>query len=156
MASPISSPTTSERGPTSSPRSWTADMSSWAKREWNLHARDSRHDRKDPYFPHRRADRTPRRSHVVAQPGTAKMSLTEKPQDLRLSGCGNARDCGGAVQFVREEGARATGCRERATAATDVAGQHRQQRAGVEEPDSGRTRERAAGNDGRHGNRRSG
>ena len=42
-----------------------------------------------------------------------------------------------------------TGQRERATPATDLAGQHRQQRAGVEEPASGRTSERAAGNNGR-------
>ena len=42
-----------------------------------------------------------------------------------------------------------TGQRERATTATHLAGQHRQQRAGVEEPASGRTSERAAGNNGR-------
>ena len=46
--------------------------------------------------------------------------------------------------------------RERPAAATDVAGQHRQQRAGVEEPDPGRTSERAAGNNGRCCDGRSG
>jgi len=55
---------------------------------------------------------------------------------------------GSALQFIRQEDARTTGERERPAPATDVAGQHRQQRAGVEEPDSGRTSERAASKNG--------
>ena len=46
--------------------------------------------------------------------------------------------------------------RERATPATSLAGQHRQQRTGVEEPTSGRTSERAAGDNGRRRDGRSG
>ena len=49
--------------------------------------------------------RPPGRADVAAQPGTAKRCLAEEPQDLRLSGCGIARDCGGALQFVRQEDA---------------------------------------------------
>src|SRR5580704_18428750 len=108
-------------------------MSSWAKRKWNSRARDSQHDRTRLYSPHRRTDRTPRRSNVASQSANAERSLAEKPQDLRLSGCGIARGCGGALQFVRKEDARATGQCERSAAATDVTGQHRQQRAGIEE-----------------------
>src|ERR1035441_9905620 len=104
-------------GPTSSRRSWTADMWSWAKRKWNSRARDSRHDRKHLYSPHRRAPRAARRSHVAPQSGTAKRSLAETPQDLRLFGCGIARDCGGALQFVQQEDACATGQREGPAAA---------------------------------------
>ncbi len=55
-----------------------------------------------------------------------------------------------------KEDASATGQRERSTAATDVTGQHRQQRAGVEESAPGRTSERAAGNNGRCCDGRSG
>ena len=62
---------------------------------------------------------------------------------------GVAGDRGGAFQFHGEENARAAGCRQRAAAATHVAGQHRQQRAGLEEPAPGRTREGAAGGNGR-------
>ena len=102
------------------------------------------------------AHRAASRANVAPQPGTAKRRLAEEPQDLRLSGCGIARDCGGALQFVRQEDACTTGQRERATTATNLAGQHRQQRAGVEEPASGRTSERAAGNNGRCCNGRSG
>ena len=89
------------------------------------------------------------RANVAPQPGTAQRRLAEEPQDLRLSGCGLARDCGGALQFFRQEDAGTTGERERATTATRLAGQHRQQRAGVEEPASGRTSERTAGDNGR-------
>ena len=58
------------------------------------------------FTPHTRADRAASRANVAPQPGTAKRSLAEEPQDLRLSGCGIARDCGGALQFVRQEDAR--------------------------------------------------
>jgi len=47
------------------------------KRKWNSRARDSRHDRKHLYSPHRRAPRAARRSHVAPQSGTAKRSLAE-------------------------------------------------------------------------------
>ena len=46
--------------------------------------------------------------------------------------------------------------RERSASPTGVTRQHRQQRAGVEKSDPGRTSERAAGNDGRCSNRRPG
>ena len=108
------------------------------------------------FTPHTDAHRAASRANVAPQPGTAKRCLAEEPQDLRLSGCGIARDCGGALQFVRQEDACTTGQRERATTATSLAGQHRQQRAGVEEPASGRTSERAAGNNGRCCDGRSG
>ena len=49
---------------------------------------------------------TASRANVAPQPGTAKRRLAEEPQDLRLSGCGIARDCGGALQLVRQEDAR--------------------------------------------------
>ena len=99
---------------------------------------------------------TASRANVAPQPGTAKRRLAEKPQDLRLSGCGIAGDCGGTLQFVRQEDACRTGRGQRATPATSLAGQHRQQRAGVEEPASSRTPERTAGNHGRCCNGRSG
>src|SRR5580700_9562644 len=137
MANPTSSPTTSGKGRTSSRRSWTADTWSWARSGWNSRARDHRHDRERLHSPTRTAVGT----NVAPQPGTAQRRLAEEPQDLRLSGCGIARDCGGALQFLREENAGATGERERATPATGIAGQHRQQRTGVEEPTSGRTAE---------------
>src|SRR5208337_3080606 len=82
--------------------------------------------------------------------------LAEEPQNFRLSRCRTARDSGGAVQFVREENTRTAGKRERATPATSLAGQHRQQRAGVEEPAPSRTSEGAAGDNGRRRNGRSG
>jgi len=41
--------------------------------------------------------------NVAPQPGTAQRRLAEEPQDLRLSGCGLARDCGGAFQLIRQE-----------------------------------------------------
>jgi hypothetical protein len=99
-------------------------------------------------------DRKP--SQRCAATWNCQRCLAEEPQDLRLSGCGIARDCGGALQFVRQEDARTAGQRERAATATDLAGQHRQQRAGVEEPASGRTSERAAGDNGRCCDGRSG
>src|SRR5208283_3717967 len=144
-ANQTSSPTTSGKGRTSSRRSWTADMWNWVRSGWNSRARDHRHDGQRLYAPHRVASR----ANVAPQPGTAKGRLAEEPQDLRLSGCGIARDCGGALQFVWQEDAWTKGQRERGTPATDLAGQHRQQRAGVEEPASVRTSERAAGNNGR-------
>ena len=55
-----------------------------------------------------------------------------------------------------KEDASATGRRERSASPTGVTRQHRQQRAGVEKSDPGRTSERAAGNDGRCSNRRPG
>ena len=87
------------------------------------------------FTPRTDAQRAASRSHVAPQPGTPERRLAKEPQDLRLSGCRIARDCGGAVQFIRQEDARTTGRRKRATTATHVAGQHRQQRARVEESD---------------------
>jgi single-strand DNA-binding protein len=46
--------------------------------------------------------------------------LAEKPQDLRLSGCGIAGHCGGALQFVRQEDACTAGCSQRAATATHL------------------------------------
>src|ERR1700690_1869936 len=99
MESPTLSLMTSVRGRTSSRRSWTAGMWSWARSGWNSRARDHRHDRERFHSPHRAASR----ANVAPQLGTAKGCLAEEPEDLRLSRCGIARDCGGAVQFVREE-----------------------------------------------------
>src|SRR5208283_4077054 len=110
-------------------------MWSWARSGWNLRARDHRHDRERLHSAHRAAGGT----NVAPQPGAAQRCLAEESQDLRLSGCGLARDCGGTLQLVWQEDAWTTGERERATTATSLAGQHRQQRAGVEEPASGRT-----------------
>src|SRR6266704_6087115 len=118
MANPTSSPTTSGKGRTSSRRSWTAGMWSWVKSGWNSRAGDHRHDRERLYSPHRAASR----ANVAPQHGAAKRRLAEEPQDLRLSGCGIAGDCGGALQLVRQEDAWTTGQRERATTATHVAG----------------------------------
>src|SRR5277367_3325308 len=129
-------------GRTLSRRSWTADMWSWVKSEWNSRARDHRHDRERLYSPHRGASR----ANLASQLGIAKRCLTEKPENLRLSGRGIARDCGGAFQLVWQEDTCTTGGRERPTTTAHVAGQHRQQRAGVEEPASGGTPERTAGN----------
>src|SRR5215831_7524287 len=81
---------------TSSPRSWTADMWSWAKRKWNSRVRDHRHDRQRLHFPHRIAGR----ANVAAQPGTTKRCLAEEPKNVCISGRGIASHCGGAVQFV--------------------------------------------------------
>src|SRR5208283_5239813 len=118
---------------------------------WNSRARDRHHDRERLYSEYTAAGRT----NVAAQPGAAQRCLAEESQDLRLSGYGIARDCGGAVQLVWKEDPRAAGQRERAATATRLVGQHRQQRTGVEEPTSGRTSERA-GNNGRYCDGRSG
>ena len=126
---PTSSPTTSGKGRTSSRRSWTADTWNWARSGWNSRARDHRHDGQRVYAPHRAASR----ANVAPQPGATKRCLAKEPQDLRLSGCGIARDCGGALQFVRQEYAWTKGQRERAAPATDLAGQH-DSNAGDEEP----------------------
>src|SRR5580700_10848177 len=119
-------------------------MWNWARNGWNSRARDYRHERERLHSAHRTAGGT----NVAPQPGTAQRRLAEEPQDLRLSGCCLARDCGGTLQFVWEKDARTTGEFERATTTTSLAGQHRQQRAGVEEPASGRTSERTAGDNG--------
>ena len=98
----------------------------------------------------------PKSSPHCAAFGAAQGRLAEEPQDVRLSGRGVARDRGGAFQLHGQENARAAGRRERATTATHVAGQHRQQRAGLEEPGAGRTAKRAAGSNGRRCRARSG
>src|SRR5882762_11621785 len=97
---------TSGKGHTSSRRSWTADMWNWVKSGWNSRVRDSRHDL---YYPHRCADRAGNRAEVAAQHRGTKRRLAKEPQDLRLSGCGVARDCRGALQLVWQEDARTTG-----------------------------------------------
>src|SRR5260370_31276999 len=102
-------------------------MWSWARSGWNSRARDHRHDRERLHSPHRAASR----ASVATQPGTAQRRLAEEPEDLRLSGCRIAGDCGGALQLVWEKDAWTTGERERAAPATGLAGQHRQQRTGV-------------------------
>ena len=76
--------------------------------------------------------------------GAAQGRPAEEPQDVRLSGRGVARDRGGDFQLHGQENARAAGCRERAATAAHVAGQHRQQRAGLEEPGSGRARKKSS------------
>ena len=123
-------------------------MSSWARSGWASRGKDNRHDREQPYFSHRRADRAAgrpaSRANTARAFGAAQGRLAEEPQDVRLSGRGVAGDRGGALQLHRQENARAAGRRERAATATHVAGQHRQQRAGLEEPGSGRTRKRSS------------
>src|ERR1035441_1599671 len=140
---------TSGKERTSFRKSWTTDMWSWAKRKWHSRGGDSRHDREHLYSEHCRTDRAANRADIAPVSGAAKRCFAEKPQDARLSRGRVAGDCCGAVQFVRQEDARATGRRQRATTATDFAGQHRQQRAGIEEPTSGGTSERAASDSGR-------
>src|SRR5260370_41004094 len=132
-ASPTSSPMTSGKGHTSSRRSWTADMWNWVKSGWNSRVRHSHHDREHLQSPDKCAD-PGNRADVAAQHRGAKRRLAKEPQDLRLSGCGVARDRGGAVQLVWQEDARTTGQYEVAATAANFAGQHREQRAGVEEP----------------------
>jgi len=75
------------------PKIMDSDMWNWARSGWNSRARDHRHDGQRLYAPHRVASR----ANVAPQPGTAKGRLAEEPQDLRLSGCGIARDCGGTL-----------------------------------------------------------
>src|ERR1700730_4700749 len=125
---------TSGKGHTSSRRSWITDMWRWERSEWSLCARDNCHDREHRYTTHRGATPVAGRANVAPQLGAAKRCLAEEPQDLRLFGCGIAGDCSGAFQLVWKEDVGTTRRRERATTATRFAGQHRQQRAGVEEP----------------------
>jgi len=70
------------------------------KKRMESRARDRRHDRERLHSPHRNTEPAAR-ANVAAQPGTAKGCLGEEPEDLRLSGCGIARDCGSPLQLVQ-------------------------------------------------------
>jgi len=68
----------------------------------------------------------------------------KEPQDLCLSWRGVARDRRGNLQLNRQEDAGTAGRPKRSTSPTNLAGQHRQQCPGPEEPTSGPTPEGAA------------
>jgi hypothetical protein len=116
-------------------------MSNWARSGWTSRGRDNRHGREQLHGPDQQIRN---RAGRCAATATAKRCAAEEPQDLRLSGRGIARDRGGALQLDRQEDAGTAGSGKGPAAAAHLAGQHRQQRAGVEEPASGRTTERAA------------
>ncbi len=124
-------------------------MSSWARSGWTSRGRDNRHDRERSSLhrsgTHAEPQVEPTLRGLLAQP---KGVLQKNLKTFVYLGRGVARDRGGALQLHRQEDARAAGRRERAATAAHVAGQHRQQRAGLEEPASGRTPERAAGGNG--------
>ncbi len=74
-------------------------MWSWAKSGWNSRAKDNRHDREQLNSSRRGQgeDRAASRTNLAADPGAATRRVAEKPQDLRLSRRGIARDRGGAL-----------------------------------------------------------
>ena len=127
-------------------------MWSWARSEWNSRARDNRHDRKYLYSPdpEPQGDPTLRRNLELPKGVLQKNLKTFVYLGAALLVIVAALFSSSGKKTPAQQAERKANHRNR------LAGQHRQQRAGVEEPDSGRTSERAAGNNGRCGNGRSG